>query len=683
MKGAIQANSFESACRAVGVDCNDSDNMVVQQLKKRFDSDRQPDQNPIVESQHKIHKTMDEFKQQREANRPKDYKADYIQTVTPYVEAAAQKLGVDPKILIAQSALETGYGRHVHGNNMFNIKADKSWHGESENGYRKYGSYEESFNDYADFIKSNPRYSKALENPDNYIQEISKAGFAEDKLYSSKINSIMNSRNMGGVGSSGGQSTVAGLGNSLLNALKTGGAGLAIPAAIAAKMAANDTTGAPKVKTGFLASIANAISGRSKNTDIPNNTSNSNNSSSSDGVLINSPALDKNGNLDVGAIRRQQHTEHFQTKVVSLLTSINNRITGGDGSTNSKSDTGTYSLGSNGNSAAGQLLGKLGGSMAGPVGVAGGIVAGNAISSIVKGIASAILSPVGIAAVAGVAGVKLMQNEIEYQRKKREATPEERAKMESEAPWWRRDGVKPLKHFLSYDNLKDGVKGIPDAVKKGVEYEKDHGKEQIEFLRSISKLFSEVLPTSIIASIEKRFVTDGIKDATGKDLEAGIKNLSESMKSLPERMLEGISNILNKGKDAVTKVADAVTTAVNTPTPEVVPETPEHFLNPHGKNRNAPTAAAKPAIPSLVRQPQNARSVLLNDAQNAADDLIQREKDKQNKGITLVNSGNTTVTGGGSQSGPTVGRASAKNNDPTKRLLDIMSDVGVSGNLLY
>lgn len=151
-------------------------------------------------------------------SRPIKTAEDFVQKLYPYAEQAAKELGVEPKVLLAQAALETGWGRSVikHGNgsssfNLFNIKAGKSWHGdrttvstlEYENGvarkeragFRSYSSYQESFNDYVQFIKNNPRYHDALEHAGNsqrYLQELQRAGYATDPSYARKIMGIFN-----------------------------------------------------------------------------------------------------------------------------------------------------------------------------------------------------------------------------------------------------------------------------------------------------------------------------------------------------------------------------------------------------------------------------------------------------------------------------------------------------------
>jgi peptidoglycan hydrolase FlgJ len=147
---------------------------------------------------------------------PNATKQEFIKQLRPYAQQAAQALGVDAHLLLAQAALETGWGQFMVKNgqgensfNLFNIKADKSWQGKQAKsvtlefdtdvakktvaGFRVYDSYKESFDDYVRFIKSNPRYSEALKkvgNAEEYIKELQQAGYATDPHYANKIISI-------------------------------------------------------------------------------------------------------------------------------------------------------------------------------------------------------------------------------------------------------------------------------------------------------------------------------------------------------------------------------------------------------------------------------------------------------------------------------------------------------------
>ena len=141
----------------------------------------------------------------------------FIQTLYPQAQNAARELGVSPEILLAQAALETGWGQHMpsdkqgkHGFNLFGIKADTRWDGESTSvetleyfgdkalkvnaAFRSYDSFEQSFNDYVAFVKDQSRYQVALDNAGDssaYIHALHKAGYATDPRYAEKIEQIL------------------------------------------------------------------------------------------------------------------------------------------------------------------------------------------------------------------------------------------------------------------------------------------------------------------------------------------------------------------------------------------------------------------------------------------------------------------------------------------------------------
>jgi peptidoglycan hydrolase FlgJ len=153
-----------------------------------------------------------------DASEPINSSDDFVRQLQPYAEQAARELGVEPKVILAQAALETGWGKSMVKNsdgsssfNLFNIKADKAWQGRQSQvstlefdqgvakkvnaGFRTYGSFKESFQDYVQFIKNNPRYSDALKQAShagNYTRELQQAGYATDPNYADKIMSIYN-----------------------------------------------------------------------------------------------------------------------------------------------------------------------------------------------------------------------------------------------------------------------------------------------------------------------------------------------------------------------------------------------------------------------------------------------------------------------------------------------------------
>lgn len=140
---------------------------------------------------------------------------DFVSALWPLAEKIGAQLGVSPKVLIAQSALETGWGKSVDQlghNNFFGIKADARWQGEVQRlptleyrhgvaeqrreAFRAYADEQASFSDYAEFISNNPRYQQALQHADNpyrYVEELQKAGYATDPHYAAKVQRIMDS----------------------------------------------------------------------------------------------------------------------------------------------------------------------------------------------------------------------------------------------------------------------------------------------------------------------------------------------------------------------------------------------------------------------------------------------------------------------------------------------------------
>ena len=142
---------------------------------------------------------------------------DFVRELWPLAVRAGQQLGVNPRAIVAQAALETGWGSRlirddagISGNNLFGIKADSSWTGERvtvstleyEGGlpkpqraqFRAYPDLATGFADYVGFLQSNPRYSEALRaggNAEVYAGRLQSAGYATDPRYAEKIRTII------------------------------------------------------------------------------------------------------------------------------------------------------------------------------------------------------------------------------------------------------------------------------------------------------------------------------------------------------------------------------------------------------------------------------------------------------------------------------------------------------------
>ncbi|SFS24970.1 flagellar protein FlgJ [Pseudomonas sp. NFACC42-2] len=146
---------------------------------------------------------------------------EFVATMLPMAKAAAARIGIDPKYLVAQAALETGWGKSVmraedgsSSHNLFGIKAGQSWQGgqaraitsEFRDGamvketaqFRSYASYQDSFHDLVTLLQSNDRYKevvKSADNPEQFVRELQKAGYATDPAYASKISQIAKTMN--------------------------------------------------------------------------------------------------------------------------------------------------------------------------------------------------------------------------------------------------------------------------------------------------------------------------------------------------------------------------------------------------------------------------------------------------------------------------------------------------------
>jgi flagellar protein FlgJ len=149
--------------------------------------------------------------------------SNFVSDVWLNAQMAANTLGISTQALVAQSALETGWGehsmRHPDGQqafNLFGIKADSRWDGptitkptlEFRDGmmqteiahFRAYESIPEALDDYVEFIQSNARYQSALDHKGDdayYLKELQLAGYATDPQYANKIINIMQGQTLG------------------------------------------------------------------------------------------------------------------------------------------------------------------------------------------------------------------------------------------------------------------------------------------------------------------------------------------------------------------------------------------------------------------------------------------------------------------------------------------------------
>lgn len=143
-----------------------------------------------------------------------DSPLSFVHAMLPHAQQAAKDLGIEPHVLVAQAALETGWGKsiptRVDGTtsfNVFGVKAGKHWTGDAvearttefthgrmiptKDQFRGYESFTDAFNDYVKLIRTNPRFQSALGAGSEFINLLQQGGYATDPDYASKINRIL------------------------------------------------------------------------------------------------------------------------------------------------------------------------------------------------------------------------------------------------------------------------------------------------------------------------------------------------------------------------------------------------------------------------------------------------------------------------------------------------------------
>ena len=146
----------------------------------------------------------------------------FARDVWPHAERAAERLKVSPEAIVAQAALETGWGAHVpqHGDgsssfNLFGIKAGRGWSGDSvtkptlefESGiprlqraqFRAYNNVAATFDDYSEMLTRNPRYESVSGHGDDvegFARALQSSGYATDPAYARKLKDVAHSETM-------------------------------------------------------------------------------------------------------------------------------------------------------------------------------------------------------------------------------------------------------------------------------------------------------------------------------------------------------------------------------------------------------------------------------------------------------------------------------------------------------
>lgn len=133
----------------------------------------------------------------------------FVSAMMPHALEASKMTGVDPRLIVAQAAQETGWGAHAPGNNYFGVKSHGQGGGnnlsttEYVNGqpvtmndnFRSYGGMRDSAMGYANFLLGNPRYQPMMnaQGLDAQLAALGQSGYATDPNYASSVGGIAKS----------------------------------------------------------------------------------------------------------------------------------------------------------------------------------------------------------------------------------------------------------------------------------------------------------------------------------------------------------------------------------------------------------------------------------------------------------------------------------------------------------
>lgn len=131
---------------------------------------------------------------------------DFIQQMTNAYATELQRRGYDPafaEYLVAQDALESGWGKHQSGKNNFggikgkgSARQTKEWDGQKmitiTDSFRDFDSLQDYVN-YKINLVGNKNYNVFAYSPNQYFSRVKAGGYATDPNYVSKMNQMLNS----------------------------------------------------------------------------------------------------------------------------------------------------------------------------------------------------------------------------------------------------------------------------------------------------------------------------------------------------------------------------------------------------------------------------------------------------------------------------------------------------------
>jgi flagellum-specific peptidoglycan hydrolase FlgJ len=139
---------------------------------------------------------------------PPSYVKDFIDAHLEAARAIQQKYQVPAGVVLAQSALESDWGRTVVGNAYFGVKG-RAPSGASttftthevvngraitiDDAFRSYSGYDDAAEDYAKMLRNNPRFRGCFlyTSSSRFAVALAQSGYATDPSYSAKLNAII------------------------------------------------------------------------------------------------------------------------------------------------------------------------------------------------------------------------------------------------------------------------------------------------------------------------------------------------------------------------------------------------------------------------------------------------------------------------------------------------------------
>lgn len=133
-------------------------------------------------------------------------RSTFVQSLLPAAIEESKRTGVDPRIIVAQAAQETGWGKSAPGNNFFGIKSHGQEGGQTlatnevidgktvriNDSFRQFASPADSVRGYGDFLLANPRYQpmREAQGLDAQLEALGASGYATDPNYSRSVGAI-------------------------------------------------------------------------------------------------------------------------------------------------------------------------------------------------------------------------------------------------------------------------------------------------------------------------------------------------------------------------------------------------------------------------------------------------------------------------------------------------------------